>query len=361
MWRIGLLILLSIVTELNVQAKSIEKQLENIAQQEDQVRAVSQLGDLLEINNLTNSQRIKILMRQCRRYLDLSDLKKSFAVIQQAKGLLGQERVSEQHAQVNKLMGIVLYYQGQYEQSLLAYQAALVFYEQQTFSADIAIKQANLLNNIALVQTSLSDTLSALQSYQKADPLYQTYGDEVDKIDVRYNLAILYLSLRRFDIAITMLEEVVNRREAIGDEYGVAKAIGDLGVSFKHSGQYVKAETYTLKALEYFKEHNYQIDVAAQMHNMAEVEFELSKIDKAFEYAKLGVELSKKMGFQMSHAGSLQSLAKVYFYQGDIEQARSHIELSNSIAKNMGFQPLLNENLFCCPLSMLLSNKLNKH
>tara|TARA_R110001592_G_scaffold10447_4_gene54169 strand:+ start:8868 stop:11720 length:2853 start_codon:yes stop_codon:yes gene_type:complete len=345
MWRMLLLFIFLFAIELSVQAQNIDNQLEKIKQRVDKTIAVVQLSKLLKNKALSNTQRIKILILQSRSYLTLSDLKQALIVIQQAKKLANQEGLPLQQAQVAKLTGIVFYYQGQYDQSLLAYQDALAYFQKQPFSAEIAIKQANLLNNIALVQTTKGDSFSALTAYQKADSLYQLYGDEVDKIDVRYNLAVLYISLRRYDIAISMLKEIITRRQAINDEYGVAKASGDLGVSYKQSGQYQQAEQYVLNALGYFQKQGHQFEAASQLHNIAEINYELSNIEKAYHYATLGAELSKKIGHQMTYGGSLQTLAKIYFYQGDIERARIHIELSNTIAKKMGYQRLINENL----------------
>lgn len=345
MWHMLLLFIFLFAIELSVQAQDIDSQLDKIKQRADKTIAVAQLSKLLENKALSNTQRIKILILQSRSYLTLSDLKKSLIVIQQAKKLANQEGLPLQQAQVDKLTGIIFYYQGQYDQSLHAYQGALHYFQKQPFSAEIAIKQANLLNNIALVQTTKGDSFSALTAYQEADSLYQRYGDEVDKIDVRYNLAVLYISLRRYDIAISMLKEIITRRQAISDEYGVAKASGDLGVSYKQSGQYQQAEQYVLNALGYFQKQGHQFEAASQLHNIAEINYELSNIEKAYHYATLGAELSKKIGHQMTYGGSLQTLAKIYFYQGDIERARIHIELSNTIAKKMGYQRLINENL----------------
>ena len=345
MWRMLLLFIFLFAIELSVQAQNIDNQLEKIKQRVDKTIAVAQLSKLLKNKALSNTQRIKILILQSRSYLTLSDLKQALIVIQQAKKLANQEGLPLQQAQVAKLTGIVFYYQGQYDQSLLAYQDALAYFQKQPFSAEIAIKQANLLNNIALVQTTKGDSFSALTAYQKADSLYQLYGDEVDKIDVRYNLAVLYISLRRYDIAISMLKEIITRQQAINDDYGVAKASGDLGVSYKQSGQYQQAEQYVLNALGYFQKQGHQFEAASQLHNIAEINYELSNIEKAYHYATLGAELSKKIGHQMTYGGSLQTLAKIYFYQGDIERARIHIELSNTIAKKMGYQRLINENL----------------
>lgn len=344
MWRISLLLLLFII-ELNAHAQNIDKQFEILEQQEDKAIVIEQLNLLIENETLSTSQLIEALILKSRTYLMLSELEKSLTVAQQAKKSLVNANLPLQQAQVDKLTGIILYFQGQYEQSLHFYQTALSYFKQQPFSSDNAIEQANLLNNIALVQTSQGDSLGALKTYQEVEPLYQRYGDEVDKIDVRYNLAVLYISLRRFDIAISMLKEVITKREAIKDDYGVAQASGDLGVSYKHSGQYQQAEIHILNSLEYFQKNNNQIDEASQLHNIAEVYYELSNISKAQHYAILGVEVSSKIGHQMSYAGSLQTLAKIFFHQGDIDSARINIELSTKIAKKMGLKRLINENL----------------
>jgi len=345
MWRILLLFIFLFAIELSVQAQNIDKQLKEIEQQENKTIVVAQLSQLLKNETLSHSQRIKILILQSRGFLTLSDLNKALTVIQQAKQLANQERLLLQQAQADKLIGIIFYFQGQYEQSLLSYQAALHYFQKQPFSADIAIKQANILNNIALVQTSQGDAFAALKTYQQVEPLYQRYGDEVDKIDVRYNLAVLYISLRRFDIAISMLKDVIAKREVIGDDYGVAQASGDLGVSYKHSGQYQQAEQYILNALNYFQMHGHHYDVASQLHNVAEVYYALSNLDKALNYALSAINEGKRIGNQKTHGGSLHVLAKIFFYQGDIEQARTNVKLSNVIAEKMGFQELMNDNL----------------
>jgi len=345
MWRILLLLLLLFAFEPSVQAKNIAKQLATINKLEDNTVAVNQLSKLLEDQTLSAQQRIEVLILQSRRYLSLSELAQALQVTEKAKQLAVQNGLLLQQAQVDKLIGIVYYLQGQYDQALGFYQNALQYFQQQPFSAKIAIKQANLLNNIALVQTSQGNAVAALKSYQQVEPLYQRYGDEIDKVDVRFNLATLYISLRRFDIAITMLKEVIIKRTALGDDYGVAKASGDLGVSYKHSGQYKQAEHYILNALNYFQTHGHQYDEASQLHNIAEVNYELSRLDKALNYALAAVKASQKIGHKKAQGGSLHTLAKIYFHQGDIERARKNVQSSDIIAKEMGYLELVNDNL----------------
>mgnify|MGYP001942954288 CR=1 FL=1 len=344
MWRMLLLLSLFSFGTL-AQTEGITQQLTKIAQQKDKVAVIAHLNELLNNEKLSALDHINVLILQSRSYLALNKFQQALRVIQVAKNIATQQKLLLKQASANKLLGIIFYYQGEYEEALNSYQAALKYFKNQTFSADVAIKQANLWNNIALVQTAQGNAIAALQSYQQAEPLYQRFGDEVDKIDIRYNLATLYISLRRFDIAISMLKEVVVKRTDIGDDYGVAKASADLGVSLKYSGQYQKAEQYVLKALDYFQAHGNQFDAVSQFQNIAEINYELSNFKKAHYYATMGVEVSKEIGHQMVYAGGLQTLAKIFFSQGNIKRSRTHVELSNMVAKKMGFQQLINENL----------------
>ena len=348
--RLLLLVFLFSV-ELLAQSEDVALQLEKIAQQNNKAEVVQQLEQLLSQQNLTSLQRVEALLLQSKSYFSLNDFDQAMLISQKANDLTTEKQLFEQQAMANKFQGIIAYYQGYYPESLSFYQAALKYFQNvpqiQAKKAiiDIAIAKANLLNNIALVQTAQGDAIAALISYQQAEPLYQRYGDEIDKIDIRYNIATLYISLRRFDLAISMFKQVVDKRTILGDEYGVAKASADLGVAYKYSGQYQQAKQYNLAALHYFQQHKHTYDIASQLHNISEIYYELGQADKALIYASQGAEISQKIGHMKAYAGSLNSLAKTYFYLGDIKQAFHYFQQSNIIAVKMGYQGVIDENL----------------
>ncbi|MCW8832126.1 MAG: ATP-binding protein, partial [Colwellia sp.] len=351
MLRFLLLLFCFLCVELSAQEEDIAVQLAEIAQQKDKAEAIKAIAQLLNQQQLTSSQRVDTLLLQSRSYLSLNDFDNAMQSSKDAVNLAAQSQLFERQAKANKLQGIVAYYQGHYKQAINAYQASLNYYQDLTSNlsseqiAKTAVTQANLLNNIALVQTAQGDSFAALNSYQQAEPLYQRYGDEVDKIDVRYNIATLYISLRRYDLAISMLQQVIDKRTALADDYGVATASADLGVAYKYSGDYQQSKKYNFAALHYFQQHNHHYDIAAQLHNVAEIYYELEQLDKALIYANQGVKVSKEIGHQKAYVGSLHTLAKVSFYQGDVEQAYEYVSQSNIAAEKMGYQGGLNENL----------------
>ncbi|MGL1957147.1 MAG: ATP-binding protein [Colwellia sp.] len=340
-------------TPQNARLQSIDQQLRALKDLMDKNEAIIEIKRLLENKTLTKKQKLSALHTLAMSYFSLNNFELAIKTVKQAKGITVELNLDQQQADLDKLLGVFYHYQGDYALALVAYQASLTFYDTiklpATHSintlAEVSLKRANLLNNIALVQTSMHKVAQALQSYKMAEPIYQQYGDEIDKIDVRYNIATLYISIRRFDIALTMLNEIIKKKQQLGDSMGVAKATADMGVAYKYSGQYKLAKKYVLQALEYFKTINNDYEIAAQLHNLAEIHIELSQPKQAEIYARQGIITSQKADHQRSHAGSLQSLARAQIHQGKLVQASQSLILSNDIASKIGYQSLLNTNI----------------
>jgi len=332
---------------------NFDAQLTKINNLSDKKEVAAQLGELLLLSKLNTLQQVTVLLAQAKAYFVLSEYKQAISIVLQAKDIAVKQKLTEQEAKTNKLLGVIYYYQGELELALNAYQKSLGFYQKVMGKVNIfAIERANLLNNIALVYTSLGEGSEALAHYQLAEPLYQKHGDDVDKIDVRYNIAILHIILKRFDVAIAMLKNTIKQRQELGDHEGVAKATANLGVAYKHSGQNILARDHVLSALKYFQQHDLKFDVASQFHNISEIYNKLFIIDKAIYYAEKSIALSKDIGHQRTYSGGLQSLAKAYFYQGNLAAAKTNIDLSTQVAQKINYQTVLIDNL---ALSALIS------
>lgn len=329
------------------QHRSVEQQLSEIKQNTNKQQALLELSQLIQSPALNAAEKVLISLQQAKTLFTLHQYNQGIEIVQQARAIAVQADLSSLAAQANKMLGILLYYQGELKPALKAYQTSLAYYDdnQANDVNTFAIERANLLNNIALVYTSLGQPNLALVNYQLAEPLYARYGDETDKIDVRYNIAVLHISLKRFDSAIDMLIVIVKKRLQLQDDYGVAQAKATLGVAYKDSGQFELGIENILAALHYFQAHGYKHDIASQLHNMSEIYNDTFDIEQALFYGKQALAISKEIGHQKAYAGSLQSLAKASFYSGDLLQAEHYIERSVSVGENIDYQALLTENL----------------
>lgn len=327
--------------------KHIQIQLNEINQKADKNKALTELSKLLKSPDLNESDQVLVLLQRAKVLFSMHQYNKGIEVTLQARIIAEKANLKQLAAQANKMLGVLLYYQGELKQALKAYQASLAYYDQNQDS-DInffAIARANILNNIALVYTSLGKANLALVTYQLAEPLYAKYGNEADKTDVRYNIAALHISLKRFDIAIDMLRVVIEKRRQLNDDYGIATARADLGIAYKDSGQLTLGKENILAALHFFQKHDYKHDIASQLHNMSEIHNDAFEIEQALFYGKQALEISKEVGHQKAYAGSLQSLAKAYYYSGDLIKAKRYIEHSVKVGQKIDYQTLLTENL----------------
>jgi len=324
----------------------LQNKLHEINQQVDKQAALKALLQLIESPALNAGDKAEILLSQGRTLFSLHQYNQGIDVVNKAIELSQKSNLASLEAQAQKMLGILLYYQGELKLALQAYQKSLVYYDNNKVDDinNFSIERANLLNNIALVYTSLGQPDLALINYQLVEPLYARYGDEADKVDVRYNIAALHLSLKRFDSAIVMLRVIIEKRQQLSDDYGVASARADLGIAYKHSGKFKLAKDNILAALQYFQKYDYKHDIASQLHNMSEINNDMFNVEQAMSYGKKALIASKAVGHQKAYAGSLQSLAKAFFYSGDLIKAEQFIERSIAVGKKIDYQTLLTEN-----------------
>ena len=338
---------LALVDKAWAEDSQFTQRLVNISQKSDKRAALEELKNLYKSPELSIGEKAEVSLSQGKVLFTLHRYNHGIDAVNKTIELAQQSKLFSLKAQANKMLGILFYYQGELKSALQAYQLSLAYYDNnQIIGINMfAIERANLLNNIALVYTSLGQSNLALVNYQLAEPLYAKYGNEEDKIDVRYNIAALLISLRRFDSAIDILTVVIDKRKQLQDGYGVAAAKADLGIAYKYSGQFTLAKANILSALEYFQQHDFKHDIAAQLHNMSELNNDMFDVDQAMFYGKKALIISQEVGHQKAYAGSLQSLAKAYFYSGDLEQAEQYIGRSIAVGNKIDYQILLTENL----------------
>jgi tetratricopeptide (TPR) repeat protein len=326
---------------LNHSVKEIIKEAEAL---EDKRDAVNKLTELLVEDTHSVSDQIEIKLSLARMFFQLNAYPPAILNIKEAEALASENEMDLALAKANKLHGIMLYYIGEYEKSKTYYLKSLKYFQSLEDSPDNLVKQAHLHNNIALMQTASCDLAGALTSYLTAQSIYNTYGTEIDKLDVKGNIATLYIKLFKYKKAAVILKEVKAQRILSTDEYGAAMASGDLGVVYKHLNELELAKQEHLNAIEYFREQGHFYDLASQLHNLAEVYFRIDELEIAEEYAKEAIEVSKKSQNIPTLAKSYQTLAHTQFAFGYVETAITNLELSNGLAIEMPDEDLLTAN-----------------
>ncbi len=333
--------------------KNFGQKLLAIEAMDDKNQALVLITSLSEDKTLSRLNKLSLLATQSKIYHRLGRLDNAIEVAQQEQKLANDFDFRQIAADASKRIGVYAYYKGNNRLALSSYQQALNYY----LTVNAPIAQANLYNNIALVHAATAKLENALQSYQKAQPLYQKFGSQLDKLDVKYNIAGLHLRLKRYDIAILMFHEVIEKRLAMDDAKGLAMAYGDLGSSYKYAGDYQQAEHYMTLALNFHKKNKDDYNAASTLHNLAELNNYIHNIEQAVKYAKEGIRLSVAQGHDNAYVGALYSLAKAYFHQGKLNLALSYVEQSSEVAEKMQYKEQIKHNLSLRSLILAAQNK----
>jgi hypothetical protein len=97
MFRLLLLVYFFSV-ELLAQSENVAMQLTQIEQQENKTKAIKELNQLLNQQNLTSSQRISALLLQSRSYIALNDFEQAMLVSQRANDFAVEKQLLKQQA-----------------------------------------------------------------------------------------------------------------------------------------------------------------------------------------------------------------------------------------------------------------------
>ncbi|MBA6294733.1 response regulator [Colwellia sp. MB02u-9] len=321
--------------------KNFGQQLSIIEAMADKKQALVLITSLSTDKTLSTLDKISVLASQSRILHQLGQLDHAIDVAQKEQQLAQEFDLKQLEADAYKRVGVYAYYKGKYALALHSYQQALNYY----FILDEPIAQANLYNNIALVHAKTSEFESALLSYQLAEKIYQKFGNETDKIDVKFNIADFHLELKRYDIAISMYLDVIESRIKISDKKGIVMAYSDIGKAYKYAGDYEKAEYYMTLSLNSSRKNKYDFYTATVLYHLAELHNDLYNIDQAIAYATEALRLSIEQEHDTAYVAALYSLAKAYFYQGKYDLALQYTERSSEMAEKRDHKDQMQYNL----------------
>ncbi|WP_191321786.1 response regulator [Colwellia sp. C1TZA3] len=344
-----LLPLFIVLTSFMVQSQNQNPYIgKNFGQQLSIIEAMVNKNQALELitshiadKTLSTLDKLSILASQSRILHQLGQLDRAIEVAQKEQQLAKEFDLKQLEADAYKRVGVYAYYKSKNDLALHSYQQALNYY----LTLDEPIAQANLYNNIALVHAKTSEFESALLSYQLAEKIYQKFGSEIDKIDVKFNIADFYLELKRYDIAISMYHDVIERRIKISDKKGIVMAYSDIGNAYKYAGDYKKAEYYMNLSLNSSRKNKYDFYTATVLYNLAELHNDLHNINQAITYAKEAIRLSIEQEHDNAYTGALYSLAKACFYQGKYDLALQYTERSSEMAEKRKNKDQIQYNL----------------
>jgi tetratricopeptide (TPR) repeat protein len=135
-----------------------------------------------------------------------------------------------------------------------------------------------------------------------------------------------------------MDEEVLVLEKELGDLYGIAGTLSDLGSLAHTHGELKKAEKLYNESLSISKKLDHQYGVARTLNNLAIVKSSMGDYEGAKKSYQESHAIFKELGDMSGIAASLTNMGVIYRLQGKFDEARRMHQETLDICKKTGYQ-----------------------
>ena len=359
------LILTPIIISFSVEGRSISEQLQFVQILPDKVQTLTDEEKLEKLNELEKLQNKKdispkerayILKAKSTLYYNLNQLDNALNATIKERDIATKHQFKRLEADANNNIGMYAFLKGENLSALHSYQLSLVYYQ----TIDEPISQANSYQNIAQTYERMGIFEKALKYLQKAEVIYQKFGTEKDKINIKDSKAIIYTTLKRYKVAIDILNESIQQRLKLPEDEDIATNYLNLGVVYYYDGEYEKSAQSLNKALDYALKNNNEYDLSYIYVNFAHLHNLMSDSNNAIIYAEKAKSISFAQKNFYIYASSLQQLSKAYFQIAKYHKALALIMESIEIATKFKYHAQSNDNLALQSLIYAALNLPNK-
>lgn len=253
---------------------------------------------------------------------------------------------SQDSANISKskrLVGLALYYKGEYEKSIDISTDALKLATRLGDSLLIA----NTYNNLGLSYFQLGSYEPALEYFLKAIEIKNQKGNDVDVAIMLVNIGRIYDRANELDKAKEYYRKGYQKAQGT-DVHGEIYALNNLGISLLKRNRYEEAEAHLREGLKRAKKHNNKNWASVSMRSIGEALLGKKQLDSVQFYYTASLNMSKEIEDQKGLSEAYCALAKFEYSRERTTQAMEYLDMSDQIAKkiNLRLQQLENIDMY---------------
>lgn len=224
-------------------------------------------------------------------------------------------------------LGVVYYYQGNYDKSLNSYLKGLelleTLYTKIPASAgkEIYKLMGDHLHDIGKVYNRLSQYQNALKSFDRALVIFRELNYKRGISGCYNNMAGVYDGLKDFDKTLYYLQEALKIAEELGDKNRIATGITNIGLTYRIKGEYDKALKYLKKGLKLREAANDVKGLAYSYVGIGQIYIDKKDPARALEYLNKALHYSLKTNAKERIKESYASLADAYALASNYKEA----------------------------------------
>lgn len=174
------------------------------------------------------------------------------------------------------------------------------------------------------------DPEAALALHDKAKALSEKAGYVKGELDASLNRAWYHIFRCEFDPVFSLIKDLPEKYEHLGDNYGRLKAINALGALHLDMGNYENGLPYFLKSLTLSRKFGEKEREATALANIGLLYCEVGRIEEAYGYLNSALDISEI--HPSSFYTAARCLGRYYHETGQIRTSRMFLEHVGRIA-----------------------------
>lgn len=230
-----------------------------------------------------------------------------------------------------QMMGVIYQMQGNYPKSTEDLQNALLIAEEindRNFMADI-------YTNLGIVYMKQNNNLLAIESYRKAQTIYEELKNNKKLGSLYNNLGKIYEDENNLSKAEELYSRALKIEELEENKFGKMLSLNNFGSLLKKQNKYTAALDYYDQSLLLSKETGSKNIMSETYLKMAEIYFDMGKLDNALEFTEKSLSIANVMGILEHQKIGYGQLSKIHSAKNNFKKAyESHIlfkKLNDSI------------------------------
>ncbi|WP_190808288.1 tetratricopeptide repeat protein [Flagellimonas sp. S3867] len=176
---------------------------------------------------------------------------------------------------------------------------------------------------------------SARTNYIAALDIFKTEGNIQDEIKLNYALSILEFEEARYDYALEISLDNIEKRKVLGDSAGLAMEYNFVGGLYEYKGEKEKAYEYIFKALSIYEKIDKPLRKADALNGLASLEGTFGKYKKSNEYTLQALEIYREQNDKLYQAVTCNAVGQNYVALKDYEKAKKYLKESIALSKEV--------------------------
>ncbi|MBA3663031.1 MAG: tetratricopeptide repeat protein [Bacteroidetes bacterium] len=290
---------------------------------------------------------VNVLCTLCQEYT-FSDPFQAIKYAEEGISLAKKNKFPTEQANCLYDLGVVYYYQGNYDKSLESYLKGLEILEilhsktTGTKKKEVYKLMGDHLHDIGKVYNRLLQYENALKSFDRALVIFRELNYKRGISGCYNNMAGVYDGLKDFDKTLFYLQEALTLAEELGDKSRIATGITNIGLTYQIKGEYDKALKYLKKGLKLREAAHDTKGLAYSYVGIGQIYLDKKEPVKALEFLRKALEYSLKTNAKERIKESYASLSDAYAQAGNFKEAYNYhvllMQLKDSLITEKGLK-----------------------